>query len=369
MKKSIFLTGVTGNIGARLLELLLEDTKISKIFLLIRADSNDNGMHRLTNALSKSSESIDWNLIEQKVNIVCGDMCKPKLGLSDDVYEKLSKNITHIIHAAADTRFTVAIDKIRLTNLEGTKAIVKLAKQARLNSHFKGLAYISTAFVNGETRKILDEQVLLDNPKFHNTYEQSKWETEKYLRSVKSEIPICIFRPSIVVGDSQTGRLVHYNVLYTPLRILRAKSIPVIFAGSKIKLDIVPVDYVARGIKTLFVDNTTFENSTYNLVSGLNHSPTLKDLISKVSNQSIHFIPNFFYRLFKPLIKRKYSKLATILDSFMPYIQSGIGFKTEDTNRLLSKHNISCPDTNQYITVIIKHFFTDLPIPRLRKAV
>ena len=51
---------------------------------------------------------------------------------------------------------------------------------------------------------------------FHNTYEQAKAEAEEYLYPFMADerLPITIHRPSMVVGDSMTGKAISFQVFY-----------------------------------------------------------------------------------------------------------------------------------------------------------
>jgi hypothetical protein len=80
--------------------------------------------------------------------------------------------------------------------------------------------YVGTAYVAGERRGLVLESELECGQTFHNTYERSK------LRGggagatrARGEQSTTIYRPSIIVGDSRTGRTASFKVLYWPLKI------------------------------------------------------------------------------------------------------------------------------------------------------
>ena len=64
-------------------------------------------------------------------------------------------------------------------------------------------------------------------------------------------MPLQVLRPSIVVGDSRTGRTTSFNVLYGPLKAFARGAIPAIPAAQDAPVDIVPVDYVADRVHGL----------------------------------------------------------------------------------------------------------------------
>src|SRR5436190_5856563 len=61
-------------------------------------------------------------------------------------------------------------------------------------------------------------------------------------------MPVQIFRPSIVGGDSLTGYTTAFNVIYSPLRAFARGTYAAIPGRASAPVDVVPVDYVADAI-------------------------------------------------------------------------------------------------------------------------
>jgi nucleoside-diphosphate-sugar epimerase len=85
---------------------------------------------------------------------------------------------------------------------------------------------------------------------FHNTYEQAKAEAEDIVRvEVEGGLPLTVHRPSMVVGDSSSGRIIHFQVFYHLCEFLSGRRTfglsPDLSRG---RLDIIPADHVARAI-------------------------------------------------------------------------------------------------------------------------
>ena len=102
---------------------------------------------------------------------------------------------------------------------------------------------------------------------FRNPYERSKFEAERMIRERAAGLPLQILRPSIVVGDSRTGRTSAFNVLYGPLKAFARGRIPAIPARRSSPVDIVPVDYVADRVVELAMGGP---DGTFHLVAGRN---------------------------------------------------------------------------------------------------
>src|SRR6476646_1648088 len=79
--------------------------------------------------------------------------------------------------------------------------------------------HVSTAYVAGD-RRVTAYEDDAEHGAFRNAYEQTKHEAERLVRA--SGLPWTIARPSIVVGESDSGWTSSFNVLYGPLRAFAA---------------------------------------------------------------------------------------------------------------------------------------------------
>ncbi|MCV4932392.1 SDR family oxidoreductase, partial [Escherichia coli] len=80
--------------------------------------------------------------------------------------------------------------------------------------------YISTCYVAGLRRGRILESELEHNAGFRNFYEESKYLAELSVEQLKPDLPITIFRPSVVVGDSVSGETAKYDGIYYLIRYL-----------------------------------------------------------------------------------------------------------------------------------------------------
>ena len=112
-------------------------------------------------------------------------------------------------------------------------------------SGLRRFTYLSTAYVAGEHSGTFSEDDLDVGQRFRNPYERSKFEAEGIVKRWRSRMPVTVVRPSIVVGEhdsgwtpastSSTGRC-------APSRAAPTASLP---ARGSAPVDVVPVDYVA----------------------------------------------------------------------------------------------------------------------------
>ena len=208
---------------------------------------------------------------------IAGDVVEPELGLTLGDRNTLAQ-VDRILHCAASVSFALPLAEARAINVIGTERLLALARSLPRLQRFDA---VSTAYVAGcRTSRILESELDHDAG-FHSSYEQSKNESEQVLRRAMLDLPITVRRPSIVVGDSRTGRTGAWKVLYWTLKIVARGFLPVIPHDPEGKLDIVPVDFVADAIFALANDPETI-GRTYHLAAGPDRDAFLGELTAAV---------------------------------------------------------------------------------------
>jgi nucleoside-diphosphate-sugar epimerase len=156
---------------------------------------------------------------EVTVEILPGDVSLLHLGLDEATYSRLAGRITHIIHTAADLRLGAPLEELRKTNLQGTANMLELARLAQRDHGLERYAHVSTAYVAGGRSGAIPEADLTGEYGFSCTYELSKFEGECLVQAAKSELPVSVFRPGMIVGASTPARSELFNTFYFPLRL------------------------------------------------------------------------------------------------------------------------------------------------------
>lgn len=221
---NILLTGVTGNLGSVIAELLL----LSGHTVLPVVRSREP-LGAYANAFTA---------------VVEADLESPHhISFAQGA-------IDGIVHCAGNVHFT----KAEHTNEQMMRTIIAVAESLAVPIY-----HISTAFV---WKPAASEQV------FANAYERDKYAAEVLLR--QSDLPYVIFRPSVLVGDTSTGLLRNWTGYYQLVRavLAAAKEQPdqvISFPSLTGTSDMVPVDMAAATIlkhfskeyygKTLFITN------------------------------------------------------------------------------------------------------------------
>lgn len=98
VKEAVLLTGSTGGLGSYLLESLLLKSDISRVFVLNRpGDVPMSSPQRQIQSFH--ARGIDPNFLDfSKIRFLEGNMSLPRLGLDEQVYEELRREVTCIMH-------------------------------------------------------------------------------------------------------------------------------------------------------------------------------------------------------------------------------------------------------------------------------
>jgi len=305
---AVLLTGATGFVGREILSRFLERDD-RQIFALVRADNDDQAAGRLP--------------AHVRLTAVAGDIEQQELGLADGTSELLRREVTTVLHCAASVSFDLPLEESRSVNVEGTRRMLEFARSCQRLERF---SYVSTAYVAGEPGGLFREDELAVGQRFRNPYERSKFEAELALRSEGRDLPLQILRPSIVVGDSSTGRTSSFNVLYGPLKAFARGAVPAIPARRDAPVDIVPVDYVADRVHELA---TNGPDGTFHLVAGRN-ATTVGRLLEMSSEElgraePTVLSPRLYRRWVHPWLRRKYRGLRR-MEVYFPYFAMRVRF-------------------------------------------
>jgi thioester reductase-like protein len=260
----VLLTGATGFVGMELLARYLERTE-RPVLTIVRAGSEDAARERI-DAVLANLFGYRAGGYEDRVTALAGDLTAPRLGLDAARWDWLAGESTMIVHCAASVSFGLSLDEARAINVEGTRRMLELAGRARELGVLERYAQVSTAYVAGTHPGPFFECDLDVGQSFNNSYEQSKFESEQLVRS-HPDLPFTILRPSIVVGDRNSGWTSAFNVLYWPLRALARGLFPAVPAIPSAPVDVVSIDYVADGIHAL-CESRAGIRQTYHLTAG-----------------------------------------------------------------------------------------------------
>lgn len=211
--KKYILTGATGFLGSHILAGLM--LKGKGVVIMGRSSGGD----LLKERIRKLLRWFGIEHLEELLEFCETDFEKIRLGLCEDEFEKLSNRRLSIIHCASDTSFNEkSRDRVIRSNVGNLSEILSFA----IKSRTKFFHLISSAYAAGTDRIECTEAPVISEH-FNNVYEESKALAENTVsqRCRKEKIPYTIIRPSVVYGDSVTGRSLRFNALYYPVRSLQ----------------------------------------------------------------------------------------------------------------------------------------------------
>ncbi len=246
MAKQILLTGTTGFLGAYLLDELLHRTD-AEIICLVRASDESSGRRRLMNNLKRYS--LTPPDIDERVRVLVGDFSKPDFGLSPELYQQLAAEIDVIYHNGADFNLALSYASLRATNVGGVIESLKLAVATRTKPvHLVSTFAVHTTAEN-RGQLVTEEDPIQPFEKQLYGYTQTKWVGEKLVQEARQRgIPVTMYRPGHITGDSVTGASNTNDLLHTLVIIcLRLGAAPL----RDVELDVTPVDYVAKALVEL----------------------------------------------------------------------------------------------------------------------
>ena len=239
---SLLVTGFPGFIGTRLVARLLADSPGARVVALVEPRMAERA--REVAALLPGGD---------RVTVQPGDIAAPLLGVDDAAYERLIAETTEIHHLAAIYDLAVPDAIAERVNVQGTQHVLDLARSAqRLERHH----YVSTAYTAGWRSGRVYESELAAGQTFKNHYESTKFAAEVIVRAAMDEVPATVYRPAIVVGDSQTGETQKFDGPYYLLRTisrLHGRPLPQIGRGDA-PFNVVPVDFVVDAIAAARTD-------------------------------------------------------------------------------------------------------------------
>jgi long-chain acyl-CoA synthetase len=242
---AILLTGATGFIGRHLLAALLE--RGESIVTLVRCRSRAQGVARIRGALLAIGAKVPPDF-DRRVQVCPGDLSAGGLGLSRESREHVLRCCDSVLHCAADVRFDLSLEEARAVNVNGTRELLMLARERRELGPLLRFDAISTAYVAGRDTGLVPETRPSGRSGHRNSYEQSKCEAELLLWNAMGDLPICIFRPSIVLGEAVTGATTSFSTLYVPLRIYARGWWRILPADPECTMDFVPVDFARDAV-------------------------------------------------------------------------------------------------------------------------
>jgi long-chain acyl-CoA synthetase len=349
----LLLTGASGFVGQSLLARRLAASD-QPVTVLIRAADDDAAQARIEallgeaaprraplRALAADVTDFDPADVAARVRAVNG-----------------GHDVDEVIHAAACVRFDQDLEEARAVNVAGTARMLDLARRLHEARPLRRYVQVSTAYVAGAHDGRFGEGDRRIGQAFRNNYERSKIEAEELAigpDGAAGGLPVQIVRPSIVVGDRQSGWTAAFNVLYVPLRALVAGAVDAVPEQDAGLLDVVPVDYVADGL--LGLADAPADGRTYHLTAG-RHAITvgqLADLACRATGRKPP--PRVSAETFAKTLGASAAGrvLAANLGDYLPYLDVRTRFDASGAEAHLAPRGIRVTPVSEYLHRLIAY--------------
>ncbi|MBU1121693.1 MAG: SDR family oxidoreductase, partial [Candidatus Omnitrophica bacterium] len=209
----------------------------------------------------------------------------------------------------------------------------------------KSVHHISTVAIGGNKRGILYEKDLSLGQKFNNTYEQTKFEAEKLVRRYRKKgLPVSIYRPAILTGDTDTGHTSNFRVFYQPLHLFFHELFREIPGDKNTRYSFCPVNSVADAIIRISLDKDNFNNQTYHITNP--NQITFGKFLNFASK---------YFNFRKPRIvssrtkgKEKMTPLQQeLITPYLPYLKYKLCFDTFNADCILKQTDFQWPGIDE----------------------
>lgn len=324
------LTGGGGIVGSHIIfewmhKAIVEKT-VEHLFVIIR-DSEKSAEQRLHDILKDPSRP-------EFLNKFTLEACLEKITLISSNIAQINKktletyNFDTVIHCAGSTSLLhTKASKVMVheQNYEITKHLLN-----ELPNAVTRFIYISTAYSFGiQNEKVNDTIESYNVTDFRNPYEQSKYESELYVKETckLKNIDSQILRPSIICGrliDKPFYETPKFDVFYSLAMFLdkyasKAKENFRVWVDQKSGLNIVPVDFVSKAILYAFLNPEIKELNIVNPEQIL-HKNYVDDYLQYFNIRSFEYVnkkpqnQNAFEQLYYKTIGSIFEKYVSIPD-------------------------------------------------------
>lgn len=261
--QNILLTGASGYLGIYTLSTLLQKTNYT-IYCLLRAEDEAQGFNRLFKAAAEKGVALSD--AENRIKVFCGAVDKDNLGLTAEHYQRLANEIDIIIHNASIINLMDPLSSLFPTNVQGATNILQLATTSKV----KQINYVSTIAVHhaltehDENQPVAETTTITRWRDLELTYEQSKIMAENIFYLAREQgVPINIMRPATITWADTETPFINDDAF---LKFYKACLDIAAYPHSSLKVNLVPVDFVAQSITA--ITQTNYGNSkNFHLVS------------------------------------------------------------------------------------------------------
>ena len=342
-RPAILFTGFPGFLGSELLPRVLARMSDAEAVCLVQEKFMGQAEGRVATLARTHRRTAG------RVRLVEGDITKRGLGIEDPA--ALAGRVVEIFHLAAVYDLSVSRDLAMRVNVTGTRNMLAFARRCGKLRRFQ---YVSTCYVAGRYPGVFTEDMLEESQTFNNAYEETKYLAEVAVRrAMRRGLPVTIYRPAVVVGDSAPGCTQKFDGPYFAMQwLLRQPMLavmPVVGDTRRAHFNAVPRDFVVDAIAYLSGRPESL-GRVYQLADP--NALTVREMLREIAHATHRaVIPvRLPLRVAKTAIDRVPGvyRLLRIPSSAIDYFVLPAIFDTEHAERDLRGSGISCPPFRDY---------------------
>ncbi len=311
---------------------------------------------------AEAREWLDALPLDQRarVKLIEGDAASMDLGLSGAEIREIAGEVDRIHHCASVSYLGVDRAAAEHVNIDGAREILEFATAC---SQLKCLVHHSTALVSGDRTGMVHERDLEAGQRFRNVVEETKARAEKRMRAAMGRLPIAVVRPSIIVGNSQTGEIDRFDGPYLHILLIVTSpaeiALPMPSRGDA-PLNLVPADYVARAIRAIGLDPRA-PGRTFHVVDP---APlTARRVFELVALAGGKRMPRGFIpaNISKALLRTPgLERFAKSPRAFLDALATPVTWTSTNADEILESANIRCPSFEAYVEKLVEYVQTHL---------
>lgn len=239
----VIVTGANGFLGVHIVEALLE-LGTSEVACLVRPSATCSAEERFAQALIDNRlENLDMS----RVRVLAADISQPRLGLSNEDYDRLDRDYGSLIYNAANVNHVLDYESLVKDNVAPVIECLKLC-EGRSKKIFNFISTLSASSSVDAQGRVLETPPAATPPIYiRNGYNLSKWVAERILWNAHERgVRVNLYRPGNIAFNTRTGVCQpHQNRLMLMLKgSLQLKEVPQL----SLNFDLMPVDFLARFI-------------------------------------------------------------------------------------------------------------------------
>lgn len=347
--ETTLITGATGALGGTIIREALRGGG-GDIVALVRDARGSDPAGRLDAALARHGLSQSERA---RVHIVRGDVRDPAWHEARQTRAMLRERVTAIFHLAASTDLSASRESLAAANVGGTQAMLALARDLHDNGRLARFNHFSTAFVAGSLRDdTVGETYPVAAPAWANAYEETKHTAEGLVHAAIAQgLPATVFRPSIVIGESETGWSPSFGLFYTIIKRIRRSGVRKVPGKPADRIEVVPGDFVARAALAIAAMPHT-AGTIFHLTS--DNAPDLGMLL-EIGAQEVDWAREVRFVALDSVPQGALEMVRSVMP-FLDYFHRQLRFDATNTRRALEGTGIALPDTGaDFIRRIIRH--------------